>query len=108
MRIRKIYVAEDIPDKDWGKDKKKIDYKLLNTDVIVNLDDGNAYRANFITLEKLIKELKNHRGAVGGQAKKYFWSRSMVIVNDVGKKELEPLIEYMIAEGDFQMIFEKL
>lgn len=115
MRIKKIYLAEDLPTNKEGvpkeqkaTEKEVLDYNLLNTDVIVQLDDGHTYKANFITLKKLASEFQAHQKMVEGLAKKYFWSKSMVIVNDMVKEDLLPLITYMIEEGDFQMIFEKL
>lgn len=115
MRIKKIYVAEDLPIAKEGKSGEKpankkdvLDYSLMNTDVIVQLDDGHSYKANFITLKKLANEFLAHQKKVESLAKKYFWSKSMVIVNDMEKEELIPMIQYMIEEGDFQMIFEKL
>lgn len=108
MRIKKIYVAEDIPKGQPKKKNEDLDYGLLNTDVIVQLQNGHSYRANFITLKKLVNEFQGHQQQVEGLAKKYFWTKSMVIVNDMQKEELTPIIEYMIEEGDFQMIFEKL
>jgi len=115
MHIKKIYVAEDLPTGEEGVSGKKpvsqkepLDYSLLNTDVIVQLDDGHSYKANFITLKMLASDFQAHQKKVESLAKKYFWSKNMVIVNDMEKEELIPMIEYMIKEGDFQMIFEKL
>jgi len=108
MRIKKIYVAEDIPGDRPEEEKEDVNYGLLNTDVIVQLDDGNSYRANFISLTKLANEFQAHQKQVEGLAKKYFWSKSTVIVNDLKKDQLMQMVEYMIEEGDFQMIFEKL
>lgn len=115
MRIKKIYLAEDlptveegIPGEQPGTANEVLDYALLNTDVIVQLDDGNSYKANFITLKKLAAEFQAHQKNVESLGKKYFWSKSMVIVNDMEKEDLLPMVEYMIEEGDFQMIFEKL
>ncbi len=114
MRIKKIYLAEDLPTVDTSISRKKpvgkeeLDYSLLNTDIIVQLENGQSYKANFITLKKLINEFQSNQKKVFGLAKKYFWSKSMVIVNDIEEKDLYLMIEYMIEEGDFQLIFEKL
>lgn len=115
MRIKKIFLAEDLPTGMEGTSGEKqvsknetLDYSLLNTDVIVQLYDGNSYKANFITLKKLASEFQAHLKKVDSLAKKYFWSKSMIIVNDIEKEDLIVMIEYMIEEGDFQVIFEKI
>lgn len=108
MQIKQIHLAEDIPDSNLESEKEALEYDLLNTDVIVRLDNGHSYRANFITLKKLAIEFKALQKNVGGIGKNYFWSKSMVIVENMGKDDLAHIIEYMVEEGDFQMIFEKL
>ncbi|MEX0290377.1 MAG: hypothetical protein AB3N14_14825 [Flavobacteriaceae bacterium] len=101
MTINKIYLSEEI-------ENDQVDYAHLKTDVIVHLDDGSKYRANFISITRLINEMQEYHQIAESFAKKYFWSNSMVIVNEIEKKDLYPMINYMIEEGDFQMIFEKL
>lgn len=115
MTIRKIYLSEDLPTKQSDlsvkqkeSDKRVMDYDFLNTDVLVQLEGGDLYRANFITLQKLIDEMQAHEVEAIHQGRKYYWSKNMVIVKDMRKKDLFPIIEYMIEEGDFQVIFEKL
>lgn len=101
MNIAKIYLSEE-------GESGKLDYALLHTDVIVRFDTGTTYSAKFIAIQKLIDEIRNHRKSTKDPSNKYYWSKSMVIVNDMEKKDLFPMIEYMIEEGDFQIIFEKL
>ena len=85
-----------------------MDYDLLQTDVIVQFDTGSTYSAKFIALQKLIDDIQNHRKSAKGPSNKYYWSQNMVIVNDIDKTDLLPIVQHMIQEGDFQIIFEKL
>ena len=101
MNIAKIYLSEE-------GESGKLDYDLLHTDVIVQFDTGNTYSAKFIAIQKLIDDIRNHRKSTKDPSNKYYWSQNMVIVNDMDKKDLVPILEHMIQEGDFQMIFEKL
>lgn len=101
MTIKKIHLSEAI-------ENKELDYSLINTDVIIQLDNEDKYIANFIAIKKLVEDIEMHWKATKGPSKKYYWSKNMVIVKSLKKKELLPMIEYMIDEGDFQMIFEKL
>lgn len=106
MTIRRIYLSEDLTS-DLAE-KEEVDYSVLNTDVIVKFDDDSTYRANFITLKRLATEFQLHRKRKQNMDKKYFWSKSMVIVDDLKAEDLKPMVNYMIDEGDFQVIFEKL
>jgi len=108
MHIKKIYLAEDLPDEKSGVQKEALDYGFMNTDVIVQLDNKNTYRANFITLKKLVETFNEHQNKAEDLSKEYLWSKNMVITKNLEKKVLKPMVEHMIEEGDFQLIFEKL
>lgn len=101
MTIKKIYLPEEI-------EKEGLDYGFIDTDVIVQLDNGGKYKAHFMAIKKLVDDFQTYQETAADPIKKYLWSKSMVLVDDMEKKDLFPMIEYMIQEGDFQMIFEKL
>lgn len=101
MKIQEIFLSEEL-------ENELLDYGQLNTDVIVCLKEGGKYKANFIALKKLRKEFETHQKKATNYARQYYWSENMVIVKNMNKKNLLPMIEYMIEEGDFQLIFEKL
>lgn len=101
MTIKKIYLPE-------AMGNEKFDYGFMNTDVIVQLDNEDKFIANFIALKKLVEDIETYWKTTKDPSKKYYWSKNMVIVKSLRKKELLPMIEYMIDEGDFQMVFEKL
>lgn len=106
MTVQKIYLAEDLSKN--SAEKEEVDYSVLNTDVIVKLDDDSTYRANFITMKKLASDFKISQERSKDMGKKYFWTKNMVIVDDIKAEDLRPMVNYMIDEGDFQVIFEKL
>ena len=100
MNITKIYLSEE--------ENEVLDYGSINTDVIVQLDNDYKYSAHFISIKKLTHDIEAHRKSTKDPSNKYYWSQNMVIVNDMDEKDLIPIIEHMIQEGDFQMIFKKL
>lgn len=89
-------------------ENEKFDYGFMNTDVIVQLDNEDKFVANFIAIKKLVEDIETDWKTTKDPEKKYYWSKNMVIVKSLKKKELLPMIEYMIDEGDFQLVFEKL
>ena len=101
MNVTKIYLSEE-------EDNGKLNYDVLHTDVIVQSDTGHTYCAKFIAIQKLIDDIKAHRESEKNPSSKYYWSKHMVIVNDIDKQDLVPIVNHMIQEGDFQMIFRKL
>lgn len=101
MTIKKIYLPE-------AMENERFDHGFMNTDVIVQLDNEDKFVANFIAIKKLVEDIETDWKTTKDPAKKYYWSKNMVIVKSLKKKELLPMIEYMIDEGDFQLVFEKL
>jgi hypothetical protein len=97
-----ILTAEYLNDTD-------IDYNDLNTDVIVQFDNGDKYSATFFSvknLQNMIDELDHlqDRNAV----RQYYKIMNMVLVKDFNQGDLQPIIEAMLSEGDFQLIFKKI
>lgn len=87
----------------------KADYDDLNTDVIVQFENGEKYIATFFSF----KNLKNMIGDVEQEyatkpAYQYYKILNMVLVKDFNQGNLRPVIEAMILEGDFQLIFQKI
>lgn len=101
MTIKRIFLAEDIG-------SHELDYSKLDTDVIVHLENGDHYKAHFISLNELVDAVEESYRKKSEMAKRYYWSKNMVIVKDLRREELHPMINDMIDEGDFQLIFEKL
>lgn len=89
-------------------DDQRPDYQNVNSDVIVEFEDGNKYAATFFTsmnLEKMIKDLEASDEFASGQSYKLL---NIVLVKDFNNGDLTPVVDEMIAEGDFQLIFKKI
>jgi len=83
-------------------------YDDLNTDVIVRFEDGDEYVATFYSyrnLEQMMAEMKASQGFASGH---YYRILNMVVVRDFNKGDLLPVIDAMLAEGDFQLVFKRL
>src|SRR5687768_886612 len=86
-------------------DDQRPDYQNVNSDVIVEFEDGNKYAATFFTsrnLERMIKDLEQSDEFVSGQ---FYKLLNIVLVKDFNNGDLTPVVDEMIAEGDFQLIF---
>lgn len=84
------------------------DYDDLNTDVIVRFENGDEYVATFYSyrsLEQMMEEIKSSKAFVSGR---YYKILNMVVVRDFNGGDLLPVIDAMLAEGDFQLVFKKL
>jgi hypothetical protein len=82
------------------------DYENLNTDVIVQFQNGDRYFATFISyknLKNMINELYLSEEK-NGQYKVL----NAVLIKDFNNGNLLPVIESMLAEGDFQLVFRKM
>lgn len=89
-------------------ESEKIDYEHLSTDVIVEFDDGEKYIATFYScrcLEAMINEDKQTPEFHSG---KYYKILNMILVRDFNAGDIIPVVEQMIAEGDFQIVFKKI
>ncbi len=90
-------------------EKKPSDYDDLQTDVFVNFDNGDQYVATFFSY----KCWKNMMDA-DMMAPDYFIDNyyrivlNTVLIKDFNNGNLRPIIDSMIAEGDFQLIFRKI
>ena len=88
--------------------KTPLDYKNMNTDVIVNFDNGDKYIATFFSHESLKQMLEADIKTIEFSSGKYYRILNMVIVKDFNEGDMHHVIETMIAEGDFQLVFKKL
>jgi len=76
-----------------------------NTDVIVTFQDGRRWVASFFSyknIEKLTNKNKETGECYSGA---YFWSSDMILIDQVSRKRIEEIIEHLIEEEEFEMIF---
>ena len=85
-----------------------LDYKNLNTDVIVRFDSGEEYVATFYSFKNLEGMIAEHKNSKEYLSDEYYKLLNMVLVNDFNNRNLLSVIEHMIVEGDFQVVFRKI
>jgi hypothetical protein len=85
-----------------------LDYADLNTDVIVRFADGDEYVATFFSFRNLEAMFAENRMEQEQHAEPYYKILNAVLVESLQKSKLLPVIEHMIVEGDFQVVFRKI
>ena len=100
--IRQIHLSVEklgLPDINYGEE---------NTDVIVEMTDGNLYAASFYSYGNLDKVIARHRASGEFLDGKYFWVEGMVFVLNCEMNTIAEVVRYQIDEGDFDRIFKLL
>jgi hypothetical protein len=87
---------------------ESVDYEDLNTDVIVHFDSGDKYFATFFSYKSLQNMVEADRASSDLHAEPYYRILDMVLIQDFNNGNLQPIIEAMISEGDFQLVFRKM
>ena len=85
-----------------------LDYEDLSTDVIVDLDNGDRYIATFFTYKSLTSMIESDVQSGDSYTEHYYRILNMVLIKDFNKGDLRAIIERMISEGDFQVIFTRI
>lgn len=88
------------------QEKGSADYENLSTDVIVQFESGDEYIAAFVSaksLEKVIHELDS-----SDETGSPYEILNYVLIKDFNNGDLRPIIDTMLAEGDFQIVFKKV
>ena len=92
----------------YGQECGEIDYSNENTDVLVEMTNGDMYVASFFTY-KNIESLRNEHLAndhfLGGT---YFWRDNMILIEDITSQTVERVISHLQDEGNFYQVFRKL
>jgi hypothetical protein len=83
-----------------------VNYKNMSSDVVVTMDNGYKYIASFLTYENLYELTENNVKTGAYFSGRYFWIKNMVLVDSCNN--LRPIIDHMVDQGDFQLIFEKI
>ena len=79
-----------------------------NSDIDVIFEDGSWYYATAFTYQNtdwLIHKNKRSGECLGG---KFFWSRNMLLVERISRPFIEELVQHLIAEDYFFLVFERL
>lgn len=89
-------------------DNSLVDYENLNTDVIVQFDNGDQYIATFFSFKNLEGMLEEHKHSEDYLSEDYYKVLDAVLINDFKDRKLLSVIEHMMVEGDFQVVFKKI
>lgn len=79
-----------------------------NTDVIVALENGEKYIATFFSYDNIASLRTRHKLDGSFLDGKYFWMKSMVLIDDCCRKSIERVVLHLIDEGDFREVFLKI
>ncbi len=79
-----------------------------NTDVIVELNNGEKYIASFFSYDQ-VNQLKLKNKALGDYLSgTYFFVKNLVLVENCTEKLIKKVVQDLIDEGDFWNAFEKI
>jgi len=79
-----------------------------NSDVIVTLKDGRRFIATIFTYKNIeTLRLKNNKTGECMDGK-YFWASDMFLVERIERNEIEKIIEHLIEEEEFELIFSQI
>ena len=101
-KIKKIHLSID------RQGYEATDYKNNNTDVIVEMENGNVYIASFFTYNNLEAIRAENRKSGAFLAGKYFWTEKMVFIEEIDLEIIKEVIQDLAEEGDFRKAFRKL
>ena len=79
-----------------------------NTDVVVKLEDGKKYWATFFTYQNIEFLTKKNREYGENLSGKYFWSRNMILIDEINRNLIEEVVEEMLNESCFDSAFEEI
>ena len=85
-----------------------LDYGDLNTDVIVRFANGDEYVATFFSFRSLQGMIAECRLESEKHGDPFYKILNTVLVDNLQRSRLLPVIEHMIVEGDFQVVFRKI
>lgn len=85
-----------------------IDYTNENTDVIVEMKDGEIYVASFFTYKNIATIIEKNKKSGEFLSGKYFWVQGLVLIDKCEMQDVVDVINDLIEEGDFQKVFRKL
>lgn len=89
-------------------ENEPLDYGNLQTDVFVHLDNGDRYVATFFSYEFWKNMMDADMTSAYYSQDHYRIVLNTVLVSDFNNGDLRPVIDSMIEEGDFQLVFRKI
>ena len=78
-----------------------------STDVLVEMKDGRRYVATFYSQQCLDEKLSEYRNGNPSE-QHYIWFQNLIVVRLMEESHIALIVNEMIEEGDFQLIFKKI
>ncbi|WCN37017.1 hypothetical protein [Aneurinibacillus uraniidurans] len=78
-----------------------------NTDVIVTYQDGSRWIASFFTYRNIQTLTEKNRNTGECLRGGYFWASDMVLVDECSRNRIEEIVNHLIEEKEFELIFNK-
>jgi len=93
--------AEEWPSGSWTPDD-------VNSDVIVTRADGSRWVASFFSYKNIqtLTQKNTRTGECLSGAN--FWSSDMFLMDKVSRQHIEEVIDHLIRENEFEMVFTQL
>jgi hypothetical protein len=100
--ISRIYLSSEYEEGD------DVDEQKDDTDVIVAFTNGEKYIASFFAFHALGLLRKRNEEKGDFLNGKYFWSQSMVLIDDCSRQSIERVVDHLLQKGDFKAVFRKI
>lgn len=79
-----------------------------NTDVIVAFADGSRWVATFFSYANVHTLTEKNRQTGECLAGAYFWASDMILVEEVSRAQIEPVVADLIKTRGFELVFMRL
>ncbi|MEM8910113.1 MAG: hypothetical protein AAGD05_19840 [Bacteroidota bacterium] len=101
-QIQEVYLSSDFPEAN-----KKV-AKIDATDVIVQMKNGEKHIASFFSYQYITDWKAQQTEVKDFLYGKYFWVPNMVIVDACTRENILEIVQYLIDEGDFPLVFKPI
>jgi hypothetical protein len=86
-------------------DLEKLDSRLDNLDVQVELENGKRYVATFFTLENIRRIMQHYQHTGECNFGQYFWASDMIIVKEITLEEIKKTVRHLIEIDELDEAF---
>ena len=112
FRLKEVIMLADFEEDLNGQ----LDFKDGSADIIVIAEElkiegvweRRRYLASFFTFIKVERGREVHKREGAFLHGKYFWVEGMVLVEDLLYDNIISVVEHMLEEGDFQLVFKRI
>jgi hypothetical protein len=78
-----------------------------NTDAIVTFEDGSRWIASFFTYKNVYSLAEKNKRTGECLHGKFYWRSDMILVDECSRKRIDEVINHLLLQGDFEIIFDK-